>query len=385
MSDDTATLDTLLQEFQAKAASMGLTLPPGMLSLPTATPPSATGSTLSGTTSDSHPHLSVSAPTTPHRSGFRCKNELERVTGDIPIEKFKYGAEDADWMSWSLRFERAVQAATNAYGRDRLEELCLIWIPLKISDGAQPIFNKCENRDKSWPLLRAELSEAFEDPRIKRRWARHMDAYKKPASITLQVYRANIIGYVHKYSPAVVNDKEACNMELFNRFVNGLAADWREYIEETIPFGKENLDNAYNQALKYEAKIAKKSVGFSAAAMSDAEKDKVTKMRLDIEQIKTRLTRLEAAAAQKSDHWRSNSPKREKGRKDRSSSSSSSGGHQEQDFRAIDTADEDSDAERTSFWKKVVDDAAAKALKGLSVRPKSSKSSKGSSHKTRSK
>ena len=66
MSDDTATLDTLLQEFQAKAASMGLTLPPGMLSLPTATPPSATGSTLAGTTSDSHSHLSVSAPTTPH-------------------------------------------------------------------------------------------------------------------------------------------------------------------------------------------------------------------------------------------------------------------------------------------------------------------------------
>ena len=108
-------------------------------------------------------------------------------------------------------------------------------------------------------------------------------------------------------------------------------------------------------------------------------------MRLDIEQMKTQLTQLEAAAAQKSDHWRSNSPKREKGRKDRRSSSSSSGGHQEQDFRAIDTADEDSDAARTAFWKKVVDDAAAKALKGLSVRPKSSKSSKGSSHKTRSK
>ena len=424
MSDDTATLDTLLQEFQAKAASMGLTLPPGMLSLPTATPPSATGSTLAGTTSDSHSHLSVSAPTTPHRSGFRCKNEFERVTGDIPIEKFKYGAEDADWMSWSLRFERAVQAATNAYGRDRLEELCLIWIPLKISDGAQPIFNKCENRDKSWPLLRAELSEAFEDPRIKRRWARHMDAYKKPASITLQVYRANIIGYVHKYSPAVVNDKEAYTMELFNRFVNGLEVDWRDYIEETIPFGKETLDNAYNQALKYEAKITKKSVEFSAAAMSDAEKDTMEKMRLDIEQLKTKQQQqskkpdkyADRKSTKQSDNWRGRSPKREDGGKDskerrsyknspyrgsgdrRSSSGHSgrssagrsrSGSGNRQSFRAIDTADEESEAESVSYTKKqmeqAVSEGVAKAMESLSMKSKSSKSSKSSRRSPRSK
>ena len=416
---DSASLDTLVQEFQAKAAAMGLNPPAGIFSLASNQAPPPSSNPNSDTSAGANQNLgagnfagsSFSAPTTPQRPGFRSKNEFERVTGDIPIEKFEYGKEEADWQDWSLRFERAVQAATNAYGRDRLEELCLMWIPLKLAAGAQPIYNKCEHRDKNWPLLRAELAEALEDPRIKRRWARHPDAYKKPANVTLQVYRANIIGYVNKYSPAVVADKEAYSMELYNRFVNGLEVDWREYLEDTIPFGKETLDNAYNQALKYESKLAKKSVDFTVAAMSDAEKDNFEKMRLDMEQMKTQISSM----AKKPDSWRSRSPKKKKedggkessekrsykdspyrGSKDRRSSSGQSGrssagrsrsgsGNR---FRAIDTADEDSDAEATSRFKQQMAEAMAecmaKSMKGLSVRSKNSKGSKSSKSSKRS-
>ena len=239
-----------------------------------------------------------------------------------------------------------------------------MWIPLKLAAGAQPIYNKCEHRDKNWPLLRAELAEALEDPRIKRRWARHPDAYKKPANVTLQVYRANIIGYVNKYSPAVVADKEAYSMELYNRFVNGLEVDWREYLEDTIPFGKETLDNAYNQALKYEGKLAKKLVDFTAAAMSDAEKDHFEKMRHDIEQIKTQVSQLAAKVAKRSDNWRSGSPEKEK------------------EDSEEDETDEDSDTEATLCFKEqmaeAVAEAMSKSLEGLSVRPKRSEGSKSS-------
>ena len=369
---DSASLDTLVQEFQAKAAAMGLNPPAGIFSLASNQAPPPSSNPNSDTSAGANQNLgagnfagsSFSAPTTPQRPGFRSKNEFERVTGDIPIEKFEYGKEEADWVDWSLRFERAVQAATNAYGRDRLEELCLMWIPLKLAAGAQPIYNKCEHRDKNWPLLRAELAEALEDPRIKRRWARHPDAYKKPANVTLQVYRANIIGYVNKYSPAVVADKEAYSMELYNRFVNGLEVDWREYLEDTIPFGKETLDNAYNQALKYEGKLAKKSVDFTAAAMSDAEKDNFKKMRHDIEQIKTQVSQLAAKVAKRSDNGRSRSPE-----KDREDSEE-------------DETDEDSDTEATLCFKEqmaeAVAEAMSKSLKGLSVRPKRSEGSKSS-------
>ena len=218
-----------------------------------------------------------------HRSHF------ERVTGDIPVEKFPYGTQDADWSQWSDRFETAVKVATNASGQDRLNELCLMWIPLKLKDDAQPIYDKCAHKNRNWPLLKVELAEALEDPMIRRKWARYMDAYKKPPSLSLQVYRANIIGFVNRYSPALVNDPVAYNMELYNRFVNGLEVDRKEFIEESIPYKKESLDNAYSYALKYEAKLAKKAGDRSAAAMTHAGKDTVARMRQDLEKVKTQL------------------------------------------------------------------------------------------------
>ena len=165
--------------------------------------------------------------------------------------------------------------ATNAFGQARLHELCLIWIPLKLSEEAQPIYDKCEYKHRDWPLLMAELTEALEDPMIRRKWARHMDAYKKPASMSLQVYRAKIVGFVNKYSSALARDPTAYNMELYNRFVIGLEADWREYIEESIPYKKESLDNAYSQALKYEAKLSKKAMGFWGSSYDRRRKGQV--------------------------------------------------------------------------------------------------------------
>ena len=343
---------------------------------------------------------------------------FERVSGELPVDKFPYGTADADWEQWVRRFEKAVKVATNAATPERLEELCLLWIPLKLNDEAQSIYEKCANKERDWQSLKAELAEALEDPMIRRKWARYPDAYKKPASMSLQVYRANIIGLVNKYSSALATDPTAYNIELYNRFVNGLAVDYREYIEESIPYSKETLDNAYSQALKHEAKLAKKSVEFSgatAAAMTDAEKDGMEKMRLDLEKVKTQLSaqKRESSTEGRNRGWRSrdssaegrnrgwrsrdqrrgsrddrrgNSPYPSKGRESRPSSGSGrsassgngsrsgSGNFRKNDFRAIQTADEDSD---TEFNNKFVESAAAafsqaltSSMKRLSVRPK---------------
>ena len=200
----------------------------------------------------------MSCPSTPLQSGFRSKNEFERVTGEIPIDKFNYGSLKADWMDWSQRFENAVQVSTNAHGRKRLEELCLMWIPLKLNDEAQPIYARCKQKNKSWPLLREELAEAFEDVRMRRQWNRNKDAYQKPADMSLQVYRANVIGLVNKYSPGLTAHEDLYADELYVRFIAGLEDDWREYIEEAFPYTEETLENAYSFALKYEAKLAQK-------------------------------------------------------------------------------------------------------------------------------
>ena len=116
------------------------------------------------------------APNGPFQSGFRSKNEFERVAGDIPIDPFPYGKPEADWLQWSDQFVRAVKVATNAQSQERLDELCLLWLPLKLAEEAQPLYNRCEHKGTYWPLLHAELDIAFDDPATRRDWIRHMDA-----------------------------------------------------------------------------------------------------------------------------------------------------------------------------------------------------------------
>ena len=296
-----------------------------------------------------------------NRPGPRSKNEFERVTGDVPIDKFPYGTPGADWGQWSQRFEIAVQAATNAYGRERLEELCLLWIPLKLNEEAQPIYSKAEHKGSNWTLLQAELAEAFEDPRILRQWARKPNAYRKPEGMLLQVYKANIIGYVHKFSPHIVDNKNAYAMELYNRFTNGLEADWREYIQDSIPYGKETLDNAYSQALKYEDKLASKAAvkaNFTGAAMTDSEK--MEKMCLDLEN-----TRMDAPSSHQSrKHYRSSS-KQGKGTLEKKAS---------EPKESVQSSDEDSDSEvHAAFVQRMsgaFSKALAESLQGLALKPK---------------
>ena len=203
---------------------------------------------------------STSSTTRSNRTSF------EKVTHDIPIEKFPFGVPGADWTEWSMRFELAVQAATNAQGRDRLEALCLLWISLKLNDEAMPLYNQCPSKKTEWVSLKAELEEAFEDTHVKRLWVRSLEAFKKPEDMSLQVYKAKVMGMVSKYSPATLNDAEAHEAELYSRFVGGLGKKLREYIEESVSFGEETLDEAFHLALKYEEKL-KKSADFAGAAM----------------------------------------------------------------------------------------------------------------------
>ena len=194
---------------------------------------------------------------------------------------------------------RAVKVATNAQSQERLDELCLLWLPLKLAEEAQPLYNRCEHKGTNWPLLHAELDIAFDDPATRRDWIRNMDAYKKPTKMSLQVYRANVTRLVNRYSPAVVKDEDAYSMKLYNRFVHGLDLDCKEYIEDSIPYGEESLDNAYSQALKYEekkqkreSKDDKKEAKGVAAALSQSKDDMLQSMRRKIDELSSQLDSL---------------------------------------------------------------------------------------------
>ena len=292
-AEQQAAYEDLMRRFQSEAEAIGVIFPPSQWGFQP-NPDALQSDSNAFQHNYSAPQGSVGGamggdPSTTLESGF--EEHFEKVCGDIPIDKFAYGTADADWAQWSDRFEKAVQVATNACGRARLEELCLTWVSLKLNDEALIIYERCTHKETDWPLLKAELASGLEDPTARRKWARYPDAYKKPASMSLQVYRANIVGLVNRYSSALATDPTAYNIELYNRFVNGLEADWREYVEESIPYGKETLDNAYSQALKFEAKLAKRNTrsSGSAAAMTVSEKDTLEKIRLDLEKVKIQM------------------------------------------------------------------------------------------------
>ena len=347
-------------------------------------------------------------------SGRRPNAHYEKIPTDIPIAKFGYGKPGVDWREYAKRFRRAVKTVTNAETEERLDELCLLWIQLKLPDEAQSIYQGCASKDVDWESLVDELDEGFEDPLIRRNWIRDLAAYKRPAGMSLQVYKANVIGFVNKYSPAVVKDPKAYAMELYNRFVHGLEPDWREAIDDAIPFGKETIDRAYNQAIKYELKRKEtKQVAFSGAAMTDRERDQMQRMRLDMAEIRTDVDSMKRASRKDKHDYQSGSKNknfknvknhkssphhRQSGRSGNSGNRSSTSGRSgsstnrsrshsysksQDDLRAIQTADEDSDSEVIEARAKAMTETISKAImdgmKGLSL-----KSRKGSSSSTAS-
>ena len=260
------------------------------------------------------------------------RSHYEKVPNDIPIEVFPYGKPGANWKAYAGRFQKALKNVTNAANQERLDELSLLWIQLKLPEEALPLYNGCPSKDLDWNKLVEELEEAFEDPLIRRNWVRDLGAYKKPVGMSLQVYKANVTGFVNKYSPALADDPKSYKLELYNRFVHGLEPDWRDEIDRTIPYGKETIERAYNIAIKYELKLKSKQETFTSAAMYQ--------------------------------------------HRESSSESSSSWSEEEENFRAVQEADEDSDEAAVRVRTKIMADAISQAItegmKGLRVKPKSS-------------
>ena len=99
-----------IEDFKAKCVAVGLEIPECLLPAPKPSEEDA------------------SADVTERLSGLlgatgRSGRFFEKTPQNIPIEAFEYGEDD--WDDWSENFESAVEAATNAQGRDRIGKLCL--------------------------------------------------------------------------------------------------------------------------------------------------------------------------------------------------------------------------------------------------------------------
>ena len=97
--------------------------------------------------------LNLATPNTASISGRRANTRYEKIPTDIPIAKYAYGKPGADWREYAKRFKRAVKTVTNALTEERLDELCLLWIQLKLPDEAQSIYQGCASKDTDWDRL----------------------------------------------------------------------------------------------------------------------------------------------------------------------------------------------------------------------------------------
>ena len=357
----------LLTEFQARARALGREIPDLLLTQP----PSRTRGTEEvggedpGGATGQRLRANLAAGYSSH---MQDPQFMEKTPSNLPIEEFPYGKPGVDWNEYAFRFEGTAKAATNAQTQERVDQICCTWLPLKLPDDAQPIYRQCQHKN-NWTMLKAELEVAFEDPMIRRRWSRDLGAYKRPPGMTLQVYNAKIIGYVHRYSPHVVNDPKAYANELYVRFIHGLDDEYKAYIEESIPFGKETIQNACNQAIKLELKKQERNQGARVGmASTDGKKSQMENMKQDLAGLKASLSALTECQVSSSE-----------------SSSYEEDTSGSEDFNAIQAEDEDSDAEeiqkRAQSMSKAVTKAIMEGMKGLKVKPKSSIKSRSKSGK----
>ena len=149
----------------------------------------------------------------------------EKIASDLAIDKFEYGNNFADFDSWVKLFEFSIVACTGASKTEpeRVQALCLIWIPLKLNTAAFALYEALSgDKKKEWTTLKQTLSKKFDDPQTRMRYISCVDAYKRNASDSLTIYKAEVIRLVKKYYKSMKEDEESFKEQAYIRFLKGL-------------------------------------------------------------------------------------------------------------------------------------------------------------------
>ena len=107
-----------------------------------------------------------------------------------------------------------------------------------------------------------ELEESFEDVDVRAEWKSNMKAFVWDEVQPLRVYLAKVERYVDTFDKELIRDPEGRKSQYYTRFVNGLPADYAEYIVLSMP--AKCLD--VNKAL--EACLCFQSANFSNPTLS---------------------------------------------------------------------------------------------------------------------
>ena len=215
----------------------------------------------------------------------------------LDITKFSSSDKNQDFVIWVNQFEEAVKRQLNPHSKERHLKQCLKWLPLSLASDAYAIWQRVDSRNSDWITLRIELEEAFEDIDVRAEWKSNMKAFVWDEVQPLRVYLAKVERYVDTFDKELIKDPAGRKSQYYTRFVNGLPADYAEYIVLSMPAKCLDVSKALEACLRFQSAKKRKTstaeVGASASFSDPTLSARVAQNEANQVRLEERLRKME--------------------------------------------------------------------------------------------
>ena len=222
----------------------------------------------------------------------------ERGASYIPIEDFRPDYHDPE--EWLMRFEKAVELATNCQDEARLKKLYLAWLPMKLDDGTRLLLSGAANQD-NWAELKKEFKGLLITPQDKYNWRSGRKRITWDGCENFHALAARVKLTIDRYED---RPREA---DYYHEFRLALPRNYQQAID--LGHSAETLAEAKRIALRCQAALAggddsevtgKKSVTFIGGSMSEnqsRDKDRLKAIEMGLQGMSIKVDNLSIEAA----------------------------------------------------------------------------------------
>ena len=174
------------------------------------------------------------------------RNGMGHRPSNVKVDKFD--PSQWDFEDWVLLFERAVRVATSSTNDAVLNNLFLDWLPLKLDWDALLTYKQAKSR--TWPELKAELSNLFIDPQEEYKWQAKVTTIKWDGKESIHKLASRVVRSVNKYDRRLPQDVR--EEEYYSRFRSAFKKRIRHMIDMGCPRGSQTIENAKDVVMRNE-------------------------------------------------------------------------------------------------------------------------------------
>ena len=191
----------------------------------------------------------------------------------IPSRIFKIGE---NWPNFSVHFQECVKAAygyTAAADVAALHAACLAWLPSKLEPGPTlTAYKNVAEADKAtWTRLNNALKTVFSDETEREIFLADVASFKKGKRSLLE-YRTELTRLMDTHQPELQGLDTEFQRQITSRFIEGLENDeLKRELRKECKRDRNNLDEAYNRAVDWEAAEVQTSIREGKSAVLSTE------------------------------------------------------------------------------------------------------------------